>query len=290
VPAEHQRLRINFYTFGYSVHADARASLPFPPAARERHPIGCNQLYFSKMESVMIDTTQAIGSKVDRFATFRPVGSPKDIRNQLGTFMRILLADDHDLVRETISAYLQSEGGAEVSLATDLSSALDEIAASGPFDLVLLDYNMPGMFGLEGLTRALEANGGKGVAILSGTAPNRTAQEALDAGAIGYLPKTLGAQSLLNAVRFMISGETYVPVSLMREEAAAPEHPMAKLLSPRENEVLSGLCRGLSNKEIARELDLQEVTIKLHVRTLCRKLDAKNRTQAAMAAKEAGLY
>ncbi len=204
--------------------------------------------------------------------------------------MRLLLADDHDLVRETISAYLQSEGGAEVSLATDLGEALDKIRRDGPFDLVLLDYNMPGMMGLDGLGRALKANGGKGVAILSGTAPNRTAQEALDAGAIGYLPKTLGAQSLLNAVRFMVSGEVFVPVSLMREKTAVPTHPIAQLLTTRENEVLAGLCRGMSNKEIARELQLQEVTIKLHVRTLCRKLDAKNRTQAAMTAKEAGLF
>ncbi|MFW8592811.1 response regulator transcription factor [Cribrihabitans neustonicus] len=204
--------------------------------------------------------------------------------------MRILLADDHDMVRETISAYLKSEGGAEVSLAVDLAGALSQIDDEGPFDLVLLDYNMPGMMGLDGLGKALQANGGKGVAILSGSAPTRTAQEALDSGAVGFLPKTMGAQSLLNAVRFMSAGEIYVPVNLMREEAAAPAHPLAERLSPRELEVLNGLCRGLSNKEIARELELQEVTIKLHVRTLCRKLEAKNRTQAALTAKEAGLF
>ncbi|MEL7173076.1 MAG: LuxR C-terminal-related transcriptional regulator, partial [Pseudomonadota bacterium] len=67
-------------------------------------------------------------------------------------------------------------------------------------------------------------------------------------------------------------------------------HPLAASMSERERQVLSGLCRGLSNKEIARELDLQEVTIKLHVKTLCRKLDARNRTQAAMIAKDAGLF
>lgn len=189
--------------------------------------------------------------------------------------MRILLADDHDMVRETISAYLQSEGGATVTSAVDLPGALGEIADNGPYDLVLLDYNMPGMNGLAGLGTALEANGGKGVAILSGSAPARTAKEALDAGAIGFIPKTMGAQSLLNAVRFMSAGEIYVPVELMRKEAEAPSHPLADKLSPREIEVLDGLCRGLSNKEIARELELQEVTIKLHVRTLCRKLDAK---------------
>ncbi|MVO14269.1 response regulator [Parasedimentitalea huanghaiensis] len=204
--------------------------------------------------------------------------------------MRILLADDHDMVRETISAYLKSVGGAEVVSTIDLNDALQQIEENGPFDLVLLDYNMPGMFGLEGLVRALKCNGGTGVAILSGSAPPHTAQEALDAGAVGYLPKTMGAKSLLNAIRFMSAGEIYVPVTLMREEATAPEHPMAQMLSPRETEVLSGLCRGQSNKEIARDLELQEVTIKLHVRTLCRKLDAKNRTQAALAAKEAGLF
>ncbi|AHD09228.1 response regulator transcription factor [Phaeobacter gallaeciensis] len=204
--------------------------------------------------------------------------------------MRILLADDHDMVRETISAYLKSEGGAAVTSTIDLPGALSEIEENGPYDLVLLDYNMPGMQGLTGLGTALKANGGKGVAIISGSAPSRTAQEALDAGAIGFIPKTMGAQSLLNAVRFMSAGEIYVPVELMRKEAEAPAHPLADKLSPREIEVLDGLCRGLSNKEIARELELQEVTIKLHVRTLCRKLEAKNRTQAALTAKEAGLF
>ncbi len=213
-----------------------------------------------------------------------------DPLEQYRVFMRILLADDHDMVRETISAYLETKGDAEVSLATDLAGALDIIGREGPFDLVLLDFQMPGMHGLAGLSEALNANGGKGVAILSGSAPAQTAQEALKLGAIGFIPKTMGAQSLLNAVRFMAAGEIYVPVDLMREEPAAPAHPLAAKLSPRENEVLSGLCKGQSNKEIARDLDLQEVTIKLHVRTLCRKLEAKNRTQAAMIAKEAGLY
>lgn len=203
--------------------------------------------------------------------------------------MHILLADDHDMVRETISAYLESEGGAEVALAIDLAGALQTIRQDGPFDLVLLDFQMPGMNGLTGLIQAISANKGGRVAILSGSAPAKTAREALEAGAIGFIPKTMGAQSLLNAVRFMSSGEVYMPVELMREEEAT-DHPLAEKLSPRELEVLESLCKGLSNKEIARELDLQEVTIKLHVRTLCRKLDAKNRTQAALTAKEAGLF
>ena len=149
---------------------------------------------------------------------------------------------------------------------------------------------MPGMDGLAGLEKAIEVSFGRPVAIMSGTATKAVAQEAIDKGAIGFLPKTMAAKSLVNAVRFMAMGETYVPLDFLNAEDETPETPLTKLLTEREQQVLGGLCRGLSNKELARELDLQEVTIKLHVKTLCRKLDAKNRTHAAMIGKEAGLF
>ena len=204
--------------------------------------------------------------------------------------MRVLVADDHDLVRDTVAAFLQKDDEVQTETANTLDEALEIVERLGRFDLILLDYNMPGMNGLEGLERARAANGEDTVAILSGTAPRKVAQEALEAGAIGFLPKTMGAKSLSNAVRFMASGETYVPMSMTQEEDSAEQNPIAKDLSEREIQVLGGLCRGLANKEIAREIDLQEVTIKLHVKTLCRKLNAKNRTHAAMIAKEAGLF
>jgi len=203
--------------------------------------------------------------------------------------MKVLIADDHDLVRDTLSAFMENKPDIQVTAVADLDAACDA-ARKTLFDLILLDYSMPGMNGLEGLEKAMAAGDGRPVAIMSGIAPKAIAQDALDAGAIGFLPKTMGAKSLINAVRFMAAGETFVPVKFMTAEDAEPENPIAKGLSQRELEVLSGLCRGLSNKEIARELDLQEVTIKLHVKTTCRKLNAKNRTQAAMIAKEAGLF
>ncbi|MEO0819355.1 MAG: response regulator transcription factor [Pseudomonadota bacterium] len=204
--------------------------------------------------------------------------------------MRILLADDHELVRDTIKAFLEREGGFELSVADDFPGARGLIEAEGPFDLVLLDYAMPGMDGLAGLDEARALNGGAPVALMSGTADRTVAQEALDRGAAGFLPKTMAAKSLLNAVRFMAMGEKYAPLDFMTAPAVEEVHPLAASMSDRERQVLDGLRRGLSNKEIARELDLQEVTIKLHVKTLCRKLDARNRTQAAMIAKEAGLF
>lgn len=204
--------------------------------------------------------------------------------------MKILIADDHDMVRDTLIAFLEHEDDMELFSSGDLHKALEKIELEGPFDLVLLDYLMPGMDGLAGLAQAKEANANRPVAIISGVAQRKVAQEALDNGAAGFLPKTMGAKTLINAVRFMAAGEVFAPVKFMTEVMEPEENALAKNLTQREIQVLDGLCRGLSNKEIAREIDLQEVTIKLHVKTLCRKLGAKNRTQAAMVAKDAGLF
>jgi DNA-binding NarL/FixJ family response regulator len=204
--------------------------------------------------------------------------------------MNILFADDHELVRDIICGFLEREDTFSVSVASDFAEASGKISSQGPFDLVLLDYTMPGMNGLTGLVEALDLNRGRPVAILSGTATRSVAEKALAAGAAGFLPKTLAAKSLVNAVRFIAAGERYVPLQFMTDSEQTPLKQLESKLTKREFEVLGGLIEGRSNKEIARDLDLQEVTIKLHVKTLCRKLGARNRTNAAMIAKEAGLF
>lgn len=201
--------------------------------------------------------------------------------------MRILLADDQDLVRDAIVALLAQEADFEIVAVVDLHAALDQIGAG--FDVVLLDYAMPGMDGLAGFQK-MKAATQSPVALLSGSANRDVAQDALDMGAAGFLPKTMGGRSLANAIRFMAAGEIFAPVKFMSEVPEDTRPDIVKTLTAREMQILDGLCRGLSNKEIAREVDLQEVTVKLHVKTTCRKLGAKNRTHAAVVAKDIGIF
>ncbi len=204
--------------------------------------------------------------------------------------MRILIADDHDLLRDTLVLFLEASEEITATTAATFGEAEEVIAREQPFDLVLLDLKMPGMNGLDGLSRALTMDKVARVALISGEATKETAEKALEMGAAGFIPKTLAAKSLVNAVRFMAMGEIYAPLDFMTAPDPEESHPLAENLSQRERQVLKGLTEGKSNKEIGRDLDLAEPTIKLHVKTLYRKIGASNRTQAAMIAREAGLY
>ncbi len=204
--------------------------------------------------------------------------------------LKLLIADDHDLLRDTLVAFIQNESDIETSSSPDLMGALKLIENEGPFDLVILDYKMPGMNGLDGLRWVCNMPDAFNVALLSGEANRKIAEAALEVGATGFIPKTLSSKSLINAIKFMATGERYLPIEFLTEEPAAKEHPFAQSLTEREMQVLSGLSEGKSNKEIGRDLGLAEPTIKLHVKTLYRKIGVANRTQAALIAREQGLF
>ncbi|MGB5864860.1 MAG: response regulator transcription factor [Sulfitobacter sp.] len=204
--------------------------------------------------------------------------------------MRVLIADDHDLLRDTLVMFLEGEGQMETASAGTFSEACARIENDAPFDLILLDYNMPGMNGLEGLRTAIALKDGQRVALISGEATRQIAEDALEAGAAGFVPKSLPAKSLVNAVKFMAMGEQYAPIDFMTAIEEVPTNALAEKLTPRELQVLKGLTEGKANKEIARDLDITEPTIKLHVKTLYRKIGSANRTQAALIAREAGLF
>jgi two-component system, NarL family, nitrate/nitrite response regulator NarL len=200
--------------------------------------------------------------------------------------MRILVADDHDLVRETIAAFLLAEGMQEV---TTLATLEDVITAleTGTFHMALIDEGLPGIDGLRGLARVVSVAQGAAVALMSGSTSRDLAEAALEAGASGFVPKKMSARAMVAAVRVMAAGERFMPMGLLTPDPAPGQ--TGALLTGREVTVLRGICAGKSNKEIARDLDLQEVTVKLHVKTLSRKLGARNRTHAAMIARNGGL-
>ncbi|MFN3937637.1 MAG: response regulator [Gemmobacter sp.] len=199
--------------------------------------------------------------------------------------LTLLIADDHLLVRETLAHFLAAESGIAVSMAESLPETLEAIAARGGFDLVLLDVMMPGMGGLAGVERAIAANGGGAVVIFSGNVRRAFVEDALKLGARGFIPKTLPARSLIHALRHVAGGKTYLPVSYMAEDPDELPDGL-RHLSPQEGRVLMRLCQGMSNKEIARQMSLSEVTVKTHMRAICNKLAAKNRTHAAMIANQ----
>ncbi len=214
--------------------------------------------------------------------------------------MRLLIADDHKLLRDTLSNFLAQQDDIDVVSVGDVAEAQQAIADAGPFDMVLLDYGMPGMDALNGLDAILSASDAPPVVLISGFAPHETVERALQMGIRGFLHKTMNAASLLKAIRFMAQGERFVPVDFLISarptgvqtvSATSPKASPALVesLTKRERQVLMALCEGQTNKEIARSLTLSEPTIKLHVKTLCRRLGVSNRTQAAMIAREQGL-
>ena len=225
--------------------------------------------------------------------------------------MKLLLADDHTLFRDALIQYIErAEPTARVALAKDFFEAESALQKDNSFDLVLLDLRMPGMNGLQGLKTVREKFPQTRVALMSGVAEKNDVEEALKLGAMGYFPKTLSGRSLIKAIQLVLAGEKFIPiehssnqvmpsyyadknVSPLQAQTPSPaksvQSPANVSLTPREREVLHYLLQGSSNKEIATQLSLQEVTVKLHVRGICRKLDAKNRTQAALKAREMGL-
>ncbi|MCC5955626.1 MAG: response regulator transcription factor [Natronohydrobacter sp.] len=206
--------------------------------------------------------------------------------------MRVLIADDHDLLRDTLVLFLSAQSDLQVKGVGSYGEAVDAINADGPVDLLLLDYRMPGMNGLQGVKDAVQNGRARYVALMSGDAPRSIVTEALNAGAAGFLPKTLPAKSLRNAVAFMLMGEVYLPADYIQGSDSPERSEGDKLgdLSKREREVLRLLANGMSNKEIARTLNVSEAAIKLHVKTVFRHLGVANRTQAAMLARDLGVF
>ena len=213
--------------------------------------------------------------------------------------MQILVADDHKLVRDGLKPFLdQLEPGAEILDAATLGEAMAAAEKASSLGLVLLDLMMPGMDGLKGLEQLKARCPGVPVVIVSGYSTRDHVMAAVQSGAAGFIPKTIAGSAMVNALRLVLSGETYLPSSSFFEEASglAPMPPTMRSgtpppfdkLSRREAEILALLVEGRTNKEIAIVLSLQEITIKVHLRNVYRKIGAANRAQAVRIALQSG--
>lgn len=202
---------------------------------------------------------------------------------------RLLLADDHEMLLEVFTLFLQGSAQFEVATAKSFDEAAAQLQQAGPFDVTLLDWNMPGMQGIVGLKRAIQVSQGRPVAIITGEATPKIIDEVVTAGAAGLVLKSSGARSLVNALNMIVSGERYLPFDMLMQRKAQVAAEGTDELTPREMMILTEISKGKRNKEICADLQLALPTVKMHVSALCRKLRAKNRLHATVLARDLGL-
>jgi DNA-binding NarL/FixJ family response regulator len=211
--------------------------------------------------------------------------------------IRVVVCDDHPVVRQGLRSFLEAQGFAVVGEAADGAAAVRLVAETRP-DVLLTDLVMPELDGIEAIRRVRGLGIPVGILVLTSFSGADQVIPAIRAGADGYLLKDAGPAALTDAIRAVHRGE-----ALLSPEAAAvvmsrvagddgappPPHPDLDRLTPREREVLGGLGRGLTNRQLAAELFVSEKTVKTHVSSLLSKLRLADRTQAALFAVRAGV-
>ncbi|SCB26835.1 response regulator [Cupriavidus alkaliphilus] len=212
--------------------------------------------------------------------------------------IRILLIDDHTLFRSGIRALLQRQADFEiVDEAADGVEGIKRAKQHRP-DVILLDLNMPGLSGLEALQLLVEDLPQTAVIVLTVSEEAEELAAALRGGARGYLIKNIETEALIAGIRRAAAGEPVISDSMTAKlvaqfrapaPVAAPRQGETPRLTAREREIVQGLARGESNKEIARDLGVAESTVKIHVQNILKKLNLASRVQVAVYAVEHGL-
>lgn len=210
--------------------------------------------------------------------------------------MKILLADDHPLFREGVKHVLmQLDDDVAIVDAHDYPSLFAEAANHPDFDLVLADLYMPGMGGHEGIAEFRNQFPDTPLVIMTASESRTDARRALASGALGYVLKSSPSHIMIEALKRVLNGGVYVPMIMEGDEnsddpvSLMPLSKQGIRLTGRQLEVLKLLLEGKPNKLIARELDLSEGTVKIHVAAIFRALSVTNRTEAAVAAQRLGL-
>lgn len=226
--------------------------------------------------------------------------APRHPATKVNPSMKILVVDDHPLIREALRHVLaQLDQQVHLREADDCESAAAMLEEDPDMDLVLLDLSLPGLSGLSALEFVRERFPLAPVVVISAHEGHDVVVRALDAGAMGFIPKTSSNELMLGALRLVLSGGIYVPPQAISHggdpAAAPPPAPEGNLrpsdigLTERQADVLALMLQGKPNKVICRELNLAEGTVKIHVTAILKALDASNRTQAVIAASRLGL-
>lgn len=205
--------------------------------------------------------------------------------------LRILLADDHEVIRLAMKHALRPLAeNIAWSEAADAAQVEARLADGAELDLALVDLQMPGSDGAPTIARWRRAFPAVPLVVMSAREEPALVRQLIGLGVSGFVPKSDAAAVMLQAIRLILAGGTYAPLRLLADATDAAREPAAKApefgLTPRQVEVLGLLARGLPNKSIARELDLSEATVKVHLLAIFRVLGARNRTEAVVAAQK----
>ncbi len=201
-----------------------------------------------------------------------------------------LLVDDHTMLRQGLRRGLEAEGIRVVAEAADGEAAV-RLALEHRPDVVLMDVSMPTVDGIEATRRILKADGRQCVIILTMHMDRAIIEQALRAGAVGYLTKDCSTAEVVEAIRLATNGDTVLSpnlATLMLSEARGGERH-DPLVSPREEEVLQLVVDGLGTTEIANRLYISQKTVKNHLASIYEKLNASDRTQAVLTAVRMGI-
>lgn len=212
--------------------------------------------------------------------------------------MRFLIADDHPLYRDAVRAQIERLfAEALVDEANSIAELFDKFdAGEKSFSLILLDLFMPGM-SPQAVREVAARFPGVPIAVISGSSSTSSIRQCIEAGACGFIPKTASGEHLAHAIQILLNGGTTIPAQVLLAETSdgvggarpAAGEAWVKTLNAREMAVLRGVARGQSNKQIARDLGIAEVTVKFHLRVLFRKIGVNRRAQVAVAASKAGV-
>lgn len=216
--------------------------------------------------------------------------------------MRILVADDHQLFLDGIRHILNKlDAAVVVTEVTRAEQAIEILESGQTFDLILIDLSMPGMDGMSILQRMRERGVWLPLVVVSSEENIYTIKSALDAGALGFIPKSHSSQQMLSALNGILEGDVYIPLEIEKQidnletrrppiEAVNNNSLKTSGITKRQYEVLQLLAKGYSNKQIATTLFLTEHTIKAHISALFKILHAANRTECVQNALHQGIF